>query len=206
MLLRPTTAALALLTAAAALSGCDPDPAPDARQASPGPQSTAATSLPASASVCDDPDVDFGPVRRREVLTAVAREITITAPKGGRLDPEFEPVRRYTAEVVAPGNVPRQLVYDAFLHKISPDSVYPELGSDPGTGGKITRVDGPGRIVVYRGVYAREATFRYRCGAVDVTGTVSSWTTPVTGVLDCDEKPAGKHEMASEAARRSCAR
>ncbi|MEV4639593.1 hypothetical protein AB0J80_19780 [Actinoplanes sp. NPDC049548] len=196
--IRPKIAGLALLAGASALSGCDSDPAPSRPGASP------ASSAPAIAAACDDPDIDFGPIRKREVLTEVGQRITIRSPKGGRLDSTFEPVTRYVAQVVTAGDIPRQLVYNAFLHRINPDSVSPSMGEVAHSGAGATTVHGPGRIVEFKGVYAREATFDYRCGALTVSGTVTSWTSTVTGVLDCDEKPRAGEKMATEAAALRC--
>lgn len=211
MMLRSVMVGMVLVATVGHLSGCDADPYVASRHDAdvpPGPAASGGTpSASASASSCPNARIEFGPIRKRGVLTEVAQEVTITSPTGGRLDAPLRPVRQYTAQVVASGDVPREQVYEAFLRKVNPDAQAPQLGdvATGGTGGTGSMtVKGPGRFVQYEGVFAREATFRYGCGAISVSGTVSSWLIPVSGALSCDRKLDSGKTMAVEAAALGC--
>ncbi len=167
------------------------------------PTSRAATSQPATG--CADPRIDFGPVHKSSVLTAVAPVVTITSRSGGRLDTTLRLVRRYRAEVVAEADAPQADIYQAFIGRFG-DGLAPaaELGEvAPVRPGTMT-VQGRGRFVQYEGVRAVQATFSYSCGPTTDRGTVSSWLIPISGLLSCDRKPQPSEPIHTEAIALAC--
>ncbi len=195
-----TAAALLLLTA------CD-GAAPEARStAAPAPASSAGAPAPSSAAPrCPGARISFGPVTKEDVLTEVATAVTITSPSGGPLDAPMRPVRRYTAEVRATGDVPNSAVYAAFAGKVDHEVPLPHLGEAAPTDDDPMTMGGPGRFVRYGGVKAVKATFGYDCGGVTGRGVVASWLTPISGVMECEGKvKAPRTPMHDEARALGC--
>jgi hypothetical protein len=201
--------ALALATVAM-LAACDA--APQSEQAGQTSSSAAASvsapaavpATPQATTACADARVEFGPVHKSNVLTAVAPVATVTSRTGGRLTTALRPVRRYRAEVVAVGNAPQADIYRAFASELGDPAPTAELGEvAPVEAGAVT-VQGPGRFVRYRGVRAVQATFSYSCGPITDRGTVSSWLIAITGVLSCDRKPQPAEPIHTEAMALVC--
>jgi hypothetical protein len=143
-------------------------------------------------------------VLREDVLTGVATAVTITSAAGGRLDAPMRPVRRYTAEVLAEGRVPENLVYQAFGRKLK-EMPLPELGEVAAGSDGTTTIKGPGRFVTFEGVRAVKATFDYECGGATAHGVVSSWSIHVSGTLECGGKVRPpRSPMHDEAAALGC--
>ncbi|RZU52230.1 hypothetical protein EV385_4077 [Krasilnikovia cinnamomea] len=182
----------ALVAAVLLVTACD---APRARDtagpaAPPAPAPPATPAASSAASSCAGGRVSVGPTRRRTVILALAPAVTITSPKGGKLDPgSLRDVRQYRAQVVAQKPVPQDKVYRAFVQRWDDPAAMPALGEvapvnhSPGDSAVVNR---PGRYVQYEGVQAVEAAFSYTCGKATVRGTASSWIGPISGVLGCD--------------------
>ncbi len=187
------------------LSSCDGS-APGTRSTAPATASPADAPAPSSAAPgCPGARITFGRVTKADVLTEVATAVTITSRSGGPLDAPMRPVRRYTAEVQAPGDVPKGAVYEAFAKKIGDETPLPALGEGPPKDNGTTTMDGPGRFVEYGGVRAVKATFAYDCGGTTVRGAVASWLVPISGVLECNTKvDAPRDSMAHEAKALAC--
>ncbi len=165
----------------------------------------AGTTAPTSASPepdCANPSIRLGPVLKHDVLTEVADAVTIKSANGGPLTASLRPVRRYTAQVVAHGHAPPELVYEAFTKQVGPE--LPKLGETvPHSDGTAT-VHGRGRFVRLAGVTAIEAPFTYRCGDAVIHGVASSWLIPISAIIDCDRPRHPKRRMYREAAALAC--
>ncbi len=196
-----------LLTAALLLlASCD-DSAPEARSTTaPATASSVDAAAPSSAEPgCPGARTTFGPVTKADVLTEVAPAVTITSPSGGPLDAPMRPIRRYTAEVRASGDVPKTAVYEAFVKKVGGDTPLPPLGEAVPTDNGTTTVEGAGRFVKFGGAQAVKATFDYECGGVAARGVVSSWLIPISGILECKTKlDAARSPMQLEARAHAC--
>ena len=163
-----------LLLTSFALTSCDA-PIPNATPASSAAASPAATPVPATA--CSDERITFGRLTSHDVLTHVTRPG----------EPTMIEVRSYAPGVVPDRDLPADRIYQAFdavvddadLVRLRP------LGTVFVPRGVSVRATGPGRVVRYDGVQAVEAMFTYACGGSTHQGVVSSWTRPMTGVLDC---------------------
>jgi hypothetical protein len=193
---QPTITSPALaVTVIAILTACDPgSPKNEADRVSPS----------ASATHCAGAQISFGPEHKTDVLTAIAPAVTITSPSGGPLDTPSQPVRRYRAEVVAESDVPQAEIYQAFVVRSGGETLMPEFGEvasvDPGA----LAINGAGRFVRYEGVSGVEATFSYSCGKIAGRGTVWSWSTPISGVLSCDDKAKPSEPIHEEATALAC--
>jgi hypothetical protein len=189
------------------LASCDAAAPEAGPTAAPATAPSAGAPAPSSAAPgCPGARISVGPVVKHDVLTEVATAVTITSPSGGRLDAPLRPVRRYTAEVLARGEVPEHAVYRAFAEKVGGATPLPPLGETaPADDGGPTTIDGPGRLVEYAGVKAVRATFDYACGGVTARGAVSSWLTEISGILECTGRVrAPRSPMHDEARALGC--
>ena len=170
-----------------------------------GPSESATARPSVSTAVqasCEEPSVSFGPLVRSVVVTEVSDAVQ-SSP-----DMPFTVGLRQVGSVVpaveASAAVDKARVFAEFLKQ--PGPVIAPLGeASPRerNSGKIT-VSGDGAVVAYESVQQVRADFTYRCGSLPVTGPVSSWARPRSGLVQCDHPKQPSAEVVSKVAALAC--
>jgi hypothetical protein len=185
---RAVSAVMAL--GVAATSACDSaeDPAPTVTAAAPAP--------------CRGGTAAITPPFRHVVVTDVSD--VINARRGTPFTAALRPVRTVVPAVEASGPVDAAAVFAEFAKQAGP-AIAPldEASPREATSGLLT-VDGNGAMVTYQSVQRVESSFTYRCGTVAVSGVVSSWARPRSGIMRCDNPKQPAVDIVTQVAALAC--
>jgi len=170
-------------------------------QTTPASANASGASTPSQAP-CKGRTVSLGPLHRRVVVTEISD--VIRSSRGKSFTAGLRPVHTVTPSVDASGAVDTTAVFAEFAEKAGPDiAPLGEASPREGTSGRFT-VEAAGAMVTYESVQRVEASFTYRCGNATVSGVVTSWGRPRTGIMQCDDPKQPTAEIVTEVAALAC--
>ncbi|UQU64654.1 hypothetical protein COUCH_37940 [Couchioplanes caeruleus] len=128
----------------------------------------------------------------------------VKSSRGKPFTAELRPVRTVVPSVQASDGVDATAIFAKFAQQAGP-AIAPlnEPSPHEDASGQFT-VDGDGEMVTYESVQLVEASFTYRCGDTVVSGVVSSYARPRTGIMQCDSAKRPTADIVKEVAALAC--
>jgi hypothetical protein len=195
---------LVAASCAVALSACSVPAGPQ--------QPEPSGSVPVAPVACTDPVFTWSDVQASPGLGALGQRLDLTA--GQKSPVALEPVLTGATVQVVPQGLEPETVLTALDRELDAgDPAEYERTARPGealldvTGMEITAAN-TGTYVGYKAVSFINASFTYTCapGAPAQSGTVSTWSDMVTGVIECGQEISDSRTavVAYEAAKARC--
>ncbi|WP_305789211.1 hypothetical protein [Symbioplanes lichenis] len=143
-------------------------------------------------------------MRRATVVTEISDLSAAHRADGKPIVAALRPVRSVVAAIQAAGAVDEAAVFEVFAKQAGPGTA--ALGGSvprEGVSGEFT-VDVDGSVVVYESVVQVDASFTFRCGGGAVSGAISSWRQPRSGIAQCDATMSPAADVLPEVRALAC--